>query len=102
VITGGTDGIGRALADDYLRRGFEVVVIGTNAGKGRAFLESAADGRAHFMPADLSRVGENRRIADHLAERLPASARWDTPAGSTTCWASASSTSTRTPGSGTC
>lgn len=34
VVTGGTDGIGRALADTYLDRGHEVVAIGTSHEKG--------------------------------------------------------------------
>jgi NAD(P)-dependent dehydrogenase (short-subunit alcohol dehydrogenase family) len=71
VITGGTDGIGRGLAAEYLRRGDEVLVIGTNAAKGAAF--TAAGGkRAHFLAADLSLVSENRRLAGHLAARFPA------------------------------
>ncbi|MGW0577395.1 SDR family NAD(P)-dependent oxidoreductase [Streptomyces sp. NPDC002920] len=62
VITGGTDGIGRALAHHYLGRGHEVVVVGRNAEKGRAWLDAArqrgAAGRAHFVPADLSLMAE--------------------------------------------
>ncbi|SHN46644.1 SDR family NAD(P)-dependent oxidoreductase [Cryptosporangium aurantiacum] len=71
VISGGTDGIGRALADVYLRRGHEVVVIGRSRAKGDAFVAAGGD-RAHFLPVDLRRVGEVRRLVDHLAERFPA------------------------------
>lgn len=71
VVTGGTDGIGRGLAAEYLRRGDEVLAIGTSAAKGRTFTEAGGE-RAHFLAADLSLVKENRRLVDHLAERLPA------------------------------
>lgn len=71
VITGGTDGIGRGLAAEYLRRGDEVLVIGTNAAKGAAFT-GAGGKRAHFLAADLRLVSENRRLAGHLAARFPA------------------------------
>ncbi|MFI9507387.1 SDR family NAD(P)-dependent oxidoreductase [Nocardia sp. NPDC052566] len=70
VITGGTDGMGKALALTYLRRGDRVVVIGTNAGKGRALLETAAefgaDERVEFIQADLSTIGENRRVIERI------------------------------------
>ncbi|MCK9903210.1 oxidoreductase [Parafrankia colletiae] len=69
VITGGTDGIGRGLAEVYLRRGFEVLVVGRDRQKGRAF--EAAGERARFVSADLSRVAENRRLADQISEQYP-------------------------------
>jgi NAD(P)-dependent dehydrogenase (short-subunit alcohol dehydrogenase family) len=71
VITGGTDGIGRGLAAEYLKRGAEVLVIGTSTAKGAAFT-GAGGKRAHFLAADLSLVSENRRLAGHLAARFPA------------------------------
>ncbi|WP_035749958.1 SDR family NAD(P)-dependent oxidoreductase [Parafrankia discariae] len=70
VITGGTDGIGRALAEAYLSRGFEVLVVGRDERKGRAF--AAAGERARFISADLSGVAENRRLAEHISQRHPA------------------------------
>lgn len=70
AVSGGTDGIGRAFALDRLAHGDEVAVIGRDVAKGRAFLSDAAalgaDGRAHFVPADLSLVSENRRVIDEL------------------------------------
>ncbi|MGF9936316.1 SDR family NAD(P)-dependent oxidoreductase, partial [Paenibacillus ehimensis] len=41
VITGGTDGIGKGLAMDFLKKGNTVVVIGRNHQKGQHFLEDA-------------------------------------------------------------
>jgi PPOX class probable F420-dependent enzyme len=70
VVTGGTDGMGRAVALARLGRGDEVAIIGRNAEKGRAFLDAAgrlgAGGRAHFVLADLSLVGETRRAIDEI------------------------------------
>ncbi|ONM46208.1 SDR family NAD(P)-dependent oxidoreductase [Nocardia donostiensis] len=71
VITGGTDGIGKALALTHLRRGDRVAVIGSNPQKGRAVLDAAAEleasDRVEFLRADLSLVAENRRVIDRLA-----------------------------------
>ncbi|MGW0671540.1 SDR family NAD(P)-dependent oxidoreductase [Streptomyces sp. NPDC002746] len=70
VITGGTDGIGKALALTYLERGQEVVVVGRSAEKGEAWLDAArqrhAAGRAHFIRADLSLMSETRAVADRI------------------------------------
>jgi NAD(P)-dependent dehydrogenase (short-subunit alcohol dehydrogenase family) len=74
VISGGTDGIGKAIALNRLRLGHEVLVIGRDATKGEAFLESAvdlgADGRAHFVLADLSLVGQARQAIDEIGNRV--------------------------------
>ncbi|MGH9061683.1 MAG: SDR family NAD(P)-dependent oxidoreductase [Acidimicrobiales bacterium] len=74
VITGGTDGIGRALAQVYLKRGDRVVVVGTSEAKGQVFLEDArqlgADERASFVRADLELIDENTRLVDRLSAEL--------------------------------
>ncbi|WP_432841659.1 SDR family NAD(P)-dependent oxidoreductase [Dactylosporangium sp. CA-092794] len=69
VITGGTDGIGRELAREYLRRGFDVLVVGRSRQKGRAFTDSGE--RARFVAADLSLVAENRRLLEQISQRYP-------------------------------
>ncbi|MGW0249132.1 SDR family NAD(P)-dependent oxidoreductase [Nocardia goodfellowii] len=70
VISGGTDGMGKALALTYLRRGDQVVVIGTNAAKGQAVLDAATDldarSRVEFIQADLSSVDRTRRVIDRI------------------------------------
>ncbi|MFE0426473.1 SDR family NAD(P)-dependent oxidoreductase [Streptomyces sp. NPDC058953] len=70
VITGGTDGIGEAIARTYLDRGQEVVVVGRNAEKGEVWLETArrrdAASRAHFLCADLSLLSETGALLDTL------------------------------------
>ncbi|MCI2423142.1 SDR family NAD(P)-dependent oxidoreductase [Saccharopolyspora sp. K220] len=75
VITGGTDGIGKALALTYLKRGDEVAIIGRNAEKGAALLDAAtefgAGDRAHFVLADLSSIGETRTAIGAIRAEFP-------------------------------
>lgn len=76
VITGGTDGIGRALAQTYLERGNQVVVVGTSQAKGDAFRAAARDlgaqDRAWLIRADLSLVEENTRLVERLSAQFTA------------------------------
>ncbi|MEU4838129.1 SDR family NAD(P)-dependent oxidoreductase [Nocardia testacea] len=74
VITGGTDGMGAALARHYLAAGHRVVVIGRSSAKFDALVattarrhSSAAD-RAEFIGADLSLVADSRRVVAQLRE----------------------------------
>ena len=75
VISGGTDGMGRATALARLRSGDTVVVIGSNEAKGRALAEEAgrtgAAGRLQFLRADLSSVAEVERVAADIAHHHP-------------------------------
>ncbi|MBB5783430.1 SDR family NAD(P)-dependent oxidoreductase [Nonomuraea jabiensis] len=66
VISGGTDGMGRALASTYLDRGDTVVIIGRDAAK------AATLPGAHFILADLSLASENRRVLEEINARYPA------------------------------
>jgi NAD(P)-dependent dehydrogenase (short-subunit alcohol dehydrogenase family) len=72
VITGGTDGMGAALARHYLKSGDRVVVIGRSRSKFEALVAAAtreqasAASQAEFIPADLSLVADSRQVVDHL------------------------------------
>ncbi|MBB5937766.1 SDR family NAD(P)-dependent oxidoreductase [Streptomyces zagrosensis] len=97
VISGGTDGMGKAIALTYLRRGDRVTIVGRDPRKGEAILAQAreigAGERVHFLRADLSLVAENRKTIDEIAVTLPAvdalvlcaryfrSTRWETADG---------------------
>jgi NAD(P)-dependent dehydrogenase (short-subunit alcohol dehydrogenase family) len=65
VITGGTDGMGKALALTYLQRGDAVIVVGRNREKWQALKATVAglgaSERAHFIEADLSRLADAKR-----------------------------------------
>ena len=65
VITGGTDGMGKALARTYLDRGDTVAIIGRNNKK------AASLPNAHFIPADLSLISENRRVIEDINSTFP-------------------------------
>lgn len=65
MITGGTDGMGAALARHYLRAGDHVVVIG----RSRAKFDALTGGSAEFIAADLSSVAESRRVVEQLTAR---------------------------------
>lgn len=72
VITGGTRGIGRAVAMDRLRSGHRVAVIGRGGAAAKAFLAEAerlgAGERAHFITADLSLVAETKTVIERIRE----------------------------------
>lgn len=70
VISGGTDGMGRATALARLDRGDTVVVIGSNAAKGQALTEHARAGeRLQFIHADLSSIADNLRVIAEITRR---------------------------------
>ncbi|MFF5290722.1 SDR family NAD(P)-dependent oxidoreductase [Paractinoplanes globisporus] len=63
VISGGTDGMGRAMALARSRRGDEVITLGSNPDKGRDV--------PHFHRVDLSDVDDTRRVIEAINERWP-------------------------------
>lgn len=69
VITGGTDGMGAALARHFLDAGDRVVVIGRSRAKFDA-LVAGHERSAEFVAADLSLVADSRRVVEHLLATL--------------------------------
>ena len=73
LVTGGTDGIGRAVALGLARGGDRVMFVGRSAHRGArvlAELREARPGVDHaFLPADLSLLSETARVADEVARR---------------------------------
>ncbi|WP_129789873.1 SDR family NAD(P)-dependent oxidoreductase [Promicromonospora panici] len=63
VISGGTDGMGRAVARHYQGRGDTVVVLGRDTGKGAVFRD--------FIPTDLSLVANNRKVVEDITATFP-------------------------------
>jgi NAD(P)-dependent dehydrogenase (short-subunit alcohol dehydrogenase family) len=68
LVTGGTDGIGRAVALQLARGGDRVLFVGRSAQRGEqvlAELRKALPRVDHdFLPADLSLLAETARVAD--------------------------------------
>ncbi|MFC3999978.1 SDR family NAD(P)-dependent oxidoreductase [Nocardiopsis sediminis] len=73
VVTGGTDGIGAAVARALFSRGDRVVAIGTSPAKGAALAREAAGtpGSLTFIRADLSLVADNERAIAEITDDHP-------------------------------
>ena len=73
LVTGGTGGIGRAVAVELARRGHRVLVVGRDAARGAAVLaelEDAGPGAGHaLIPADLSLLQDTVRAAGDVTRR---------------------------------
>jgi 3-hydroxybutyrate dehydrogenase len=68
VITGGTRGIGRGIAEAFLAEGGKVVVSGRSTAKGeQALAEMKAGDRAHFVACDVKDRGAVQSLVDESA-----------------------------------
>ncbi|WP_312815691.1 SDR family NAD(P)-dependent oxidoreductase [Sedimentibacter sp.] len=70
LVTGGTDGIGKGLAMDLLKKGNRVIVLGSSLKKGLDFCSEAKqftdENKVIFLQANLSLVSENKRIIEEI------------------------------------
>jgi NAD(P)-dependent dehydrogenase (short-subunit alcohol dehydrogenase family) len=70
LVTGGTGGIGRAVALRLARGGDRVLIVGRDPRRGAevlALLRDAAPGPDHrFLPADLSLLSDTARLVEHV------------------------------------
>jgi NAD(P)-dependent dehydrogenase (short-subunit alcohol dehydrogenase family) len=75
VITGSTDGIGKATAWELLKRGHRVIVHGRDEHKGRIVIaelaQSTGQEPADLFIADLSSLGGVRHLAIELQDSYP-------------------------------
>lgn len=71
LVTGGTDGIGRAVTLGLARGGDRVLFVGRSPERGARVLDAlrqARPGVDHvFLPADLSLLSETARVAEEVA-----------------------------------
>jgi len=77
LVTGSTDGLGRALAQELAARGATVLLHGRDAARGEAALreirETTGNGRLAFYLADFSSLAQVRGLAERITaehERL--------------------------------
>ena len=68
VVTGGSRGIGYAVAEQFVRQGREVVIVGRDRTRGS---QAAAQLGAQLVVADLSTVAGTRSAASALLELCP-------------------------------
>lgn len=69
VITGGTNGIGKALARHYTELGDQVVAAGSSEEGGRRLREEVPN--AQFVRADLSSLRQTRDLIERLSTEHP-------------------------------
>jgi len=76
LITGATDGLGRALATELARTGATLLVHGRDQARGRQLVEEIAgsdpSAKVHWLRADLASLDEVRGLADQVGAEYDA------------------------------
>ncbi len=76
LVTGATDGLGRAVASELAKSGATVLLHGRDQARGRQTMEEISQAtnsaKVHWLRADLSSLDEVRGLADQLSAEYDA------------------------------
>ncbi|MCT1901595.1 SDR family NAD(P)-dependent oxidoreductase [Oceanobacillus sojae] len=83
VITGGSSGMGAALAKDFCNRGAKAAIFDLNEAKGTEVVEEirASGGSAEFFPCDVTNKKQIHERTDEVEEKLGLITSWINSAG---------------------
>ena len=73
LVTGGSRGLGKAIARAYAEHGANIMICSRNAGELETAAKEIADGlpiRVEWVTADLAQRGEAQRLADETLQRF--------------------------------
>ena len=74
LVTGGSKGLGKAMARGFAEAGADVVISSRHedelAGGGRSRSSSGPAARRHYVVADMAKRDDVRRLADEAIEKL--------------------------------
>ncbi len=75
LVTGGSGGIGAAIAETLAKQGYRLILIGQNSAKGKAvaerLIQSTGNPEIHFYSVDLSLMSQVKRLCAFLHKDYP-------------------------------
>lgn len=70
VVTGGSRGIGKGIAEALLKKGFTVIVTARNKGAEIEELEKSYDKKILFVPCDISKEEDRKNLASFVKKNF--------------------------------
>lgn len=70
VVTGGSRGIGKGIAEALLKKGFTVIVTARNKNSETEELEKAYNEKVYFVPCDISKDEDRKNLLSFVKENF--------------------------------